>query len=79
MEIGDLCIVEAVAHDGCIQAIWMSGMDAQLVRTTGERIEIDEEGAIGTVFANMIARDSRFAMFETNHLSRSVVRIRQER
>ena len=71
--------VQTVPDDRCVESIRMRGMDTQLVRSTGERIEIHEERAVGTLFANMIARDSGLAMRPIYHLPRSVIGIRQER
>lgn len=54
-------------------------MDAQLVGATGERKEIHEQRTIGSAFADMIARDSGFAVFKIYYLPRPVIGIRQER
>ena len=57
----------------------MGGMDTELVRATGEREEIDEYCAIGSKFAHFIAGDSRFAMFDIHHLTRTVIGVREKR
>ena len=38
--------IQSVAEDGGIETIGMRGMDTELVRAAGKRIEIDEECAI---------------------------------
>lgn len=72
-------IIQPIPDNRRVHSVRMRGMDTQLVRSTGERIEIDDERAVGTLFANMIARDSGLAMRPIYHLPRSVIGIRQER
>ena len=71
--------IEAVAEDGSIQSVGMRGMHTELVRTTGEREEINEVSTILPLFTDGITRDSRFAMFPVHHLTRPVVGVWQER
>lgn len=71
--------IQSIAYDRCVQSFGMSGMDAELVCTTGERKEIHEQRTIGTSFTDMIARDSGFAVFKIYYLPRPVIGIWQER
>ena len=57
----------------------MGGMDTELVRATGEREEINKHRAIWAKFAHFIAGNSRFAMFDIHHLTRTVIGIREKR
>ena len=70
--------VETVAEDGSVQTIRVSGMDAELVRATGKREEIDEKDAVRTVLTNDITGYGRLAMHKIHHLPRTIVRIRQK-
>ena len=70
--------VQAVADDGCVETIGMGGMDAELVGTPGERIEIDEECTVRSLSTDDVTGDGRFAMLAIHHLSWSVVGIWQK-
>lgn len=70
--------IEAVAEDGGIQSVGMRGMHTQLVRTTGERVEIHQKDTILPLLTDGITRDSRFAVLPVHHLTRPVVGVRQE-
>ena len=71
--------IQSIPYNRSVQSFGMSGMDAELVSATGERKEIHEQSAIGSAFADMIARDSGFAVLTIYHLPRSIIGIRQER
>ena len=57
----------------------MGGMDTELVRATGEGEEINKHRAIRAKFAHFIAGNSRFAMLDIHHLTRTVIGVREKR
>ena len=73
-----LAAVEAVADDRGVEAKRVGGVNAELVRAAGQGEEVDEPGAVGALFAQHKACDSRFAVFVVDHLARTVKRIREK-
>ena len=64
--------VEAVAHDGAVQALWVGGMDAQLVGAARERLKADSGHAV-VAFQHMVSGHCGPAVLAVHSLAGTVV------
>ena len=71
--------IEAVADDRGVQSEGVCSVDAQLVRAAGQGEEIHEPTAVRPLLPRPKTSDGRFAVFDADYLSGSVLRIRQQR
>ena len=69
------CSVLPVADNRGVKPVGVRRVNAQLVRAAGERIEINEECAVGTSLAYNITCNGGLAMRVINHLPRTVKRV----